>query len=84
MPLDKSLLSSLAHLGVRKTTSFQTFDFSTLYTSVPDDLFNFPINNIISNALRQKPTIINGSLGSQQKNFNSNTRFFYLVHLNLR
>ena len=31
-------LSSLAHLGVRKATSIQTFDFSTLYTSIPHDL----------------------------------------------
>ena len=28
-----NLLSSLAHLGVRKATSIETFDFSTLYTS---------------------------------------------------
>ena len=27
-----NLLPSLAHLGVRKATSIQTFDFSTLYT----------------------------------------------------
>ena len=27
-----NLLSSLAHLGVRKATSIQTFDFSALYT----------------------------------------------------
>ena len=26
---------SLGHLGVRKATSIQTFDFSTLYTSIP-------------------------------------------------
>ena len=33
-----NLLSSLAHLRVRKATSIQTFDFSTLYTSIPHDL----------------------------------------------
>ena len=52
MPLDKKILSSLAHLGVPKTT--EPFDFSTLYTSIPDDLLKFPINNIINSALRQK------------------------------
>ena len=33
-----NLLSSLGHLGVHKATSIQTFDFSTLYTSIPHDL----------------------------------------------
>ena len=33
-----SLLSSLNQLDVRTATSVQTFDFSTLYTSVPHDL----------------------------------------------
>ena len=33
-----NLLSSLAHLGVRKATSIQTFDFSTLDTSISHDL----------------------------------------------
>ena len=28
-------MSSIAHLGVRKTTAIQTSDFSTLYTSIP-------------------------------------------------
>ena len=30
-----NLLSSLAHLRVHKSTSIQTFDFSTLNTSIP-------------------------------------------------
>ena len=30
-----NLLSSLGHLGVHRATSIQTFDFSTLYTSIP-------------------------------------------------
>ena len=33
-----NLLSSLGHLGVHKATSIQTFDFSTLYTSIPHEL----------------------------------------------
>ena len=48
MPLEKSLLLSLAQLGVGKTTSIQTFDFSSWYISIPDDLLNSPINNIIT------------------------------------
>ena len=44
-----NLLSSLADLGVRKTTSIQIFDFSTLYTSIPHDLFKSRMNNIINN-----------------------------------
>ena len=32
-----NLLSSLGHLGVHGTTSIQTFDFSTLYTSIPQE-----------------------------------------------
>ena len=46
MPSDKSLLSSPAHLGVCKTTSVQPFDFSTLYTSIPEDSLKSTINNI--------------------------------------
>ena len=42
------LLSSLGHLGVHKATSIQTFDFSTLYTSIPHDLLKSHINNIIN------------------------------------
>ena len=34
-----SLLSSLDQLDVRTAKSVQTFDFSTLYTSIPHDLF---------------------------------------------
>ena len=54
MPLDKKILSSLAHWGVRKTTSIEPFDFSTLYTSIPNDLLKFSIKNIINSALTQK------------------------------
>ena len=49
-----NLLSSLGYLGVRKAASIQTFDFSTLYTSIPDDLLKSRKNNIINNAFRHK------------------------------
>ena len=49
-----NLLSSRGHLGVRKATSIQTFDFSTLYTSTPHDLLKSRMNNITNNALTHK------------------------------
>ena len=49
-----NLLSSLGHLRVRKATSIQTFDFSTLYTSIPHDLLKSSMNNIINNAFKHK------------------------------
>ena len=49
-----SLLSSLAHLGVRKATSIQTFDFFTLYNSISHDLLKSRMNNIINNAFKHK------------------------------
>ena len=49
-----NLLSSLGHLGVHRATSIQTFDFSTLYTSIPHDLLKCPMNNIINNAFKYK------------------------------
>ena len=49
-----NLLSSLAHLGVRKATSIQTFDFSTLYTSTPHNLLKSRMNNSINNAFKHK------------------------------
>ena len=49
-----NLLSSLAHLGVRKATSIQTFDFSILYTSILHDLPKSLMNNIINNASKHK------------------------------
>ena len=48
------LLSSLGHLGVHRATSIQTFDFSTLYTSIPHDLLKSRMNNIINNAFKHK------------------------------
>ena len=49
-----NLLSSLGHLGVHRATSIQTFDFSTLYTSIPHDLLKSRINSIINNAFKHK------------------------------
>ena len=49
-----NLLSSLSHLGVHRTTSIQTFDFSTLYTSIPHDLLKSRMNSIINNAFKYK------------------------------
>ena len=34
--------------------SVQTFDFSTLYTSIPHDLLKSRINNLVHNAFRKK------------------------------
>ena len=45
-----NLLSSLGHLGVHRAT----FDFSTLYTSIPHDLLKSRMNNIINNAFKHK------------------------------
>ena len=49
-----SLLSSLDQLGVHKATSFQTFDFSTLYTSSTHDLLKSRISNLVNNTFRKK------------------------------
>ena len=53
-----SLLSSLDQLDVRTATSVQTFDLSTLYASIPRDLFKTRISNLVHNAFRKK----NGSV----------------------
>ena len=49
-----NLLSSLSHFGVHRATSIQTFDFSTLYTSIPHDLLKSRMNSIINNAFKYK------------------------------
>ena len=49
-----NLLSPLSHLGVHRATSIQTFDFSTLHTSIPHDLLKSHINSIINNAFKYK------------------------------
>ena len=49
-----NLLPSLGHLGVIRATSIQTFNFSTLYTSIPHDLLKSRNNSIINNAFKHK------------------------------
>ena len=49
-----SLLSSLDQLDVRTATSVQTFDFSTLYSSILHDLLKCRISNLVHNAFRKK------------------------------
>ena len=49
-----SLLSSLDQLDVRTATSVQTFDFSTLYTSIQHDLLKSRIGNLVHSAFRKK------------------------------
>ena len=49
-----SLLSSLDQLDVRTAMSVQTFDFSTLYSSIPHDLLKSRISNLVHNAFRKK------------------------------
>ena len=48
------LSSSLDQLDVRTATSVQTFDFSTLYTSIPHDLLKSRISNLVHNTFRKK------------------------------
>ena len=49
-----NLQSSLGHLGAHRATSIQTFDFSTLYTSIPHNLLKSRMNSIINNAFKHK------------------------------
>ena len=49
-----TLLSSLDQPDVRTATSVQSFDFSTLYTSIPHDLLKSRISNLVHNAFRKK------------------------------
>ena len=48
-----SLLLSLHQLDVHTATSVQTFDFSTLHTSIPHDLLKSGISNLVHNAFRR-------------------------------
>ena len=66
------LSSSHKHLGVHKATSIQTFDFSTLYTSIRHDLFKFRMNNIINNAFKHK----NGATRYTHIKFGRNKSYF--------
>ena len=49
-----SLLSSLDQLDVRTATSVQTYDFSTLYTSIPHNLFMSRISALIHNSFKRR------------------------------
>ena len=49
----RSLLSSHDQLYVHTATSVQTFDFLTLYTSVPHDLLKSRISNLVHNTFRK-------------------------------
>ena len=49
-----SFLSSLDQLDVHTATSVQTFDFSTLYTSIPHDPLKSRISNLVNSAFRKK------------------------------
>ena len=50
----KNSTSLLSLLDVRTGTSVRTFDFSTLYTSIPHDLLKSRISNLVHNAFRKK------------------------------
>ena len=47
-------LSSLDQLDVSTATSVQTFDFSTLYTSIPHNLLKSRISNLVHSTFRKK------------------------------
>ena len=49
-----SLLSSLDQLDVRTATSVQTYDFSTLYTSIPHNLLKARITALIHNSFKRR------------------------------
>ena len=73
-----SLLSSLSRLGVHRATSIQTFDFSTLYTSIPHDLLKSRMNSIINNAFKYK----NGATRYAHIKLGRNRSFFTSDPLN--
>ena len=49
-----SLLSCLDQLDVRTATSVQTYDFSTLYTSIPHNLLKSRITALIHNSFKRR------------------------------
>ena len=49
-----SLLSSLHQLDVHTTTSVQTYEFSTLYTSIPHSLLKSRITALIHNSFKRR------------------------------
>ena len=72
-----NLLSSLGHLGVHGATSIKTFDFSTVYTSIPHDLLKSRMNNIINNAFKHK----NGATRYTHIKVGRNKSYFTSDHL---
>ena len=52
--ISTSLLSSLDQLDVRTATSVQTYDFSTLYTSIPHNLLKSRITALIHNSFKRR------------------------------
>ena len=68
----------ISSLGVRKATFIQTFDFSTLYTSIPHDLLKSRQNNTINNAFKHK----NGATRCTHIKVGRNKSYFTNDHLN--
>ena len=50
----KSLLSSLDQMDVRKVTSVQAYDFSTLYISIPHNLLKSRITALVHNSFKRR------------------------------
>ena len=67
-----SLLSSLDQLDVRTATSVQTYDFSTLYTSIPHNLLKSRIATLIHSSFKR----INGSNRYTQIKITSGKGYF--------
>ena len=67
-----SLLSSLDQLDVRTATSVQTYDFSTLYTSIPHNLLKSRITALIHNSFKRR----NGSNRSTHIKITSGKGYF--------
>ena len=67
-----SLLSSLDQLDVRTATSVQTYDFSTLYTSIPYNLLKSRITVLIHNSFKRR----NGSNRYNHIKITSGTGYF--------
>ena len=65
-------------MGVHRATSIQTFDFSTLYTSIPHDLLKSRMNGIINKANKYK----NGATRYIHINVGRNKNYFTSDPLN--
>ena len=52
--ISTSLLSSFDQLYVCTATSVQTYDFSTLYTSIPHNLLNSRITALVHNSFKRR------------------------------